>query len=52
MNDHERGKRKQAEEQERARKLFDRIAKGGGSLEDVQYLSLAEHQEEFDDVEE
>ncbi|CZR62323.1 uncharacterized protein PAC_12220 [Phialocephala subalpina] len=48
MNDHERGKKKQAEEQEKARKIFDRIAKGGGSLEDIKYLSLAQDQEVHD----
>ncbi|KAF8863141.1 hypothetical protein BDZ45DRAFT_722577 [Acephala macrosclerotiorum] len=48
VNDHKRGKKKQAEEQNKARKFFDRIAKGGGTLEDIKYLSLADGEESHD----
>jgi hypothetical protein len=51
MNDHERGKKKQLTEQETARRFFHRIEKGGGSLEDLKYLSLTEGPEADDDVE-
>jgi hypothetical protein len=45
MSDHERGKKKQREERERARKSFSRIAKEGGDLEGIEDIGLGEEQE-------
>lgn len=49
MNDLERGKKRQLAEQDNARRFFHRIEKGGGSLDDIKYLSLAEGQEADDE---
>jgi len=52
VSDHERGEQKRKEEQERARKLFDRISREGGDVEDIQ-LPLEEEADpqEFYDAE-
>jgi hypothetical protein len=53
VSDHERGREKRKEEQERARKLFDRISREGGNVEDIKMpLEEDEDAEEFYDAEE
>jgi hypothetical protein len=53
INDHERGKRKQEQEYERARKLFDRIAREGGLVDEFMDVPVrSEEQEELYDAEE
>jgi hypothetical protein len=53
VSDHERGNGKRKEEQERARKLFDRIAREGGDIEDIKLpLEQDEDLDEFYDAEE
>jgi hypothetical protein len=53
VSDHERGREKRKEEQERARKLFDRISREGGDVEDIKMpLEEDEDAEEFYDAEE
>ncbi|PMD23232.1 hypothetical protein NA56DRAFT_64620 [Hyaloscypha hepaticicola] len=53
VSDHERGREKRKEEQERARKLFDRISREGGDVEDIKMpLEQDEDAEEFYDAEE
>ena len=53
VSDHERGNEKRKEEQERAGKLFDRIAREGGDVEDIKLpLEQDEELEEFYDAEE
>ena len=53
VSDHDRGEQRRREEQERARKLFDRIAREGGDAEDIKLpLYQEEDPEEFYDAEE
>ncbi|KAE9363562.1 hypothetical protein N431DRAFT_431768 [Stipitochalara longipes BDJ] len=53
VSDHERGEQRRKEEQERARKLFDRIAREGGDVEDIKLpLEPDEEPEEFYDAQE
>jgi hypothetical protein len=53
VSDHERGREKRKEEQERARKLFDRISREGGDVEDIKMpLEQDEDAEEFYDAKE
>jgi hypothetical protein len=53
VSDHERGREKRKEEHERARKLFDRISREGGDVEDIKMpLEQDEDAEEFYDAEE
>ena len=53
LSDHERGREKRKEEQERARKLFDRISREGGDVEDIKMPQEEdEDAEEFYDAEE
>ncbi|PBP17177.1 hypothetical protein BUE80_DR012041 [Diplocarpon rosae] len=50
MAEHERGKKKQVKERERAARLFDRILRDGGEDDDIQNFSLGqEGLEEEDD---
>jgi hypothetical protein len=52
VGDHERGKEKHKEEQERAKKLFDRIMREGGDVEDIKLpLEQDEDPVEFYDAE-